>query len=391
MIPLQLRLPARWLAALLVAALSATAHAQMPSGPPAVGVVHAEKQAITETSEFVGRIQATDRVALVARVTAFLEQRLFTEGTEVNKGDLLYLLEQPPFQADLAAKQATVQQMQAQLTNATTAYGRASSLLKTPAGQQSSVDDARATMLSDAAQMQNAQAQVQQSQINLNYTEIHAPISGKIGRTSVTVGNVVTPGSGVLATIVSQDPMYVVFPVALRAALDLRDHYANRGGFNAAVIRLRLPNGKLYGQTGKLTFIDNTVSATTDTIILRGTIPNPPMGEGRIVGSAVRELTDGEFITVLVEGVEPVEVLAIPRAAVLSDQQGDYVYTVDAQNKVAQTRIKLGQSTPMTAAVVSGLTDGETVVMDGIQRVRPGIQVVPGPASPPPTAPKAGQ
>ena len=392
MIPRRLRPPVLWLASLLIAVLSAAAHAQMPSGPPAVGVVRAEKKAITETSEFVGRIQATDRVALVARVTAFLEQRLFTEGTEVNKGDLLYLLEQPPFQADLAAKQATVQQMQAQLTNATTAYGRATSLLKTPAGQQSTVDDARATMLSDAAQVQNAQAQVQQSQINLNYTEIRAPISGKIGRTIGDSGQRgVTPGSGVLATIVSQDPMYVVFPVALRTALDLRDHYANKGGFNAVVIRLRLPNGKIYGQTGKLTFIDNTVSATTDTIILRGTIPNPPMGEGRIDGSAVRELTDGEFVTVLVEGVQPVEVLAIPRAAVLSDQQGDYVYTVDAQNKVAQTRIKLGQSTPTTASVLSGLSEGETVIVDGIQRVRPGIQVAPGPASPTPTAPKAGQ
>jgi membrane fusion protein (multidrug efflux system) len=391
MIPRRLWPPAWWLAAMLLAVTCTDAHAQAPSGPPAVGVVHAEKKAITETSEFVGRIQATDRVALVARVTAFLEQRLFTEGTEVNKGDLLYLLEQPPFQADLAAKQATVQQMQAQLTNATTAYGRATSLLKTPAGQQSTVDDSRATMLSDAAQVQNAQAQVQMSQINLNYTEIRAPISGKIGRTSVTVGNVVTPGSGVLATIVSQDPMYVVFPVALRAALDLRDHYANQGGFNAAVIRLRLPNGKLYGQTGKLTFIDNTVSITTDTIVLRGTIPNPPMGEGRIDGFAVRELTDGEFVTVLVEGIKPVEVLAIPRSAVLSDQQGEYVYTVDAQNKVAQTRIKLGQSTATTASVVNGLSDGETVVVDGIQRVRPGIQVAPGPASPTPTTPKAGQ
>jgi membrane fusion protein, multidrug efflux system len=385
------RLPVRWVATLLAAALPVTGHAQIPSGPPAVGVVRAEKKAITETSEFVGRIQATDRVALVARVTAFLEQRLFTEGTEINKGDLLYLLEQPPFQADLVAKQATVQQMQAQLANATIAYNRATSLLKTPAGQQSTVDDSRATMLSDAAQLQNAQAQVQQSQINLNYTEIRAPISGKIGRTSVTIGNVVSPSSGVLTTIVSQDPMYAVFPVALRAELDLRDRYADKGGVNAVVIKLRLPNGKIYGQTGKLTFIDNTVSATTDTIILRGTIPNPPIGAGTMNGSPVRELTDGEFVTVLIEGIQPVEVLAIPRAAVLSDQQGDYVYTVDAQNKVAQTRITVGQSTPTMASITGGLTEGETVVVDGIQRVRPGIQVAPGPASPTPTAPKAGQ
>ena len=209
--------------------------AQMPGGPPpAVGVVRAQMQPITETSEFVGRIQAIDRVALVARVTAFLEQRLFTEGAEVNKGDLLYVLEQPPFQADLAAKQATVQQLQANLTNATIAYNRAASLLHTPAGQQSIVDDARATMLADAALVQNARGAGATSRRSTWTTpQIRAPISGKIGRTSVTIGNVVSPGSGVLATIVSQDPMYVVFPIAVRTALELRQHYADKGGFNA--------------------------------------------------------------------------------------------------------------------------------------------------------------
>jgi membrane fusion protein, multidrug efflux system len=369
----------RRLAALLAVILLM---AQAPGGPPAVGVVRAQKKPITETSEFVGRIQATDRVALVARVTAFLDQLRFTEGAEVNKGDLLYLLEQPPFQADLAAKQATVQQTQAQLANATIAYNRAASLLKTPAGQQSTVDDARATMLSDAAQVQNAEAQLKQSQINLNYTEIRAPISGKIGRTSVTVGNVVSPSSGVLATIVSQDPMYVVFPIALRTGLELRDRYAEKGGFNAVVIKFRLPNGKIYNQTGKLNFVDNVVSQSTDTIILRGSIPNPPLGDGKVGGAAVRELTDGEFVSVILEGVEPVELLTIPRSAVLSDQRGDYVYTVGADNKVQQTRVQLGQSTPAEASVLSGLTEGAMVVVDGVQRVRPGVVVSPGPASP---------
>ncbi|HTW72677.1 MAG TPA: efflux RND transporter periplasmic adaptor subunit [Acetobacteraceae bacterium] len=363
------------------------ARAQFPGGPPAVGVVRAEMRPITETSEFVGRIQATDRVALVARVTAFLEQRLFTEGAEVNKGDLLYVLEQPPFQADLAAKQATVQQLQANLTNATIAYNRAMALLRTPAGQQSTVDDSRATMLADAALVQNAEAQVETSRINLGYTEIRAPISGKIGRTAVTIGNVVSPGSGTLTTIVSQDPMYVVFPIALRTALELRQHYAAQGGFSGAVqIRIRLPDGRIYGQTGKLNFIDNTVSQSTDTIILRGTIPNPPLRESKIGNAPVRELVDGEFVTVLLEGVQPVQVLTVPRAAVLADQSGDYVFTVDAQNKVQQTPVQLGQSTPTLAAVVGGLQPGERVILDGVQRVHPGQVVSPGPASPSLTA-----
>ena len=362
------------------------AHAQAPAGPPSVGVVRVQQQPITETSEFVGRIQATDRVNLIARVTAFLEERHFAEGTEVKQGDLLYVLEQPPFQADLEAKKAAVQQMQAQLQNAAITLNRAATLLHTPAGQQSTVDDARAIMLSDAAQVLAAQAQQKQSEINLGYTEIHAPISGKIGRTTVTVGNVVSPSSGTLASIVSQDPMYVVFPVAVRVMVDLRHRTADKGGFRAVLIRVRLPDGTLYDQKGALDFEDNTVAPTTDTVILRGSIANPPLGHDASGGFTERELVDGEFVTVLLEGAEPVELLSVPRAAVLSDQQGDYVYTVGADNKVQQTRVQLGQSTPVAAAVLSGLTEGQLVVLDGIQRVRPGLLVTPGPASPPPEA-----
>jgi len=380
---MRLRLPA-WLLAALLGLNLTRALAQMPGGaPPAVGVVRAQMQPITETSEFVGRIQAVEHVALVARVTAFLNQRLFTEGAEVNTGDLLYVLEQPPFQADLAAKQATVQQLQANLTNATIAFSRAASLLHTPAGQQSTVDDSRATMLADAALVQNAEAQLRQSQINLDYTQIRAPISGKIGRSSVTVGNVVSPGSGVLANIVSQDPMYIVFPISVRTALELRERYADKGGFNAVVIKIRLPDGRMYGQTGKLDFVDNTVSASTDSLILRGSIPNPLLRDGKAGNATVRELVDGEFVSVALEGVQPVQLLTVPRAAVLSDQRGDYVYTVDAQNKVEQSRVQLGQSSPTVAAVLSGLTEGAMVITDGVQKVHPGQVVSPGPASPP--------
>ncbi len=358
-------------------------HAQAPGGPPAVGVVRVQQQPVTETSEFVGRIQAIDRVNLIARVTAFLDQRRFAEGSEVKQGDLLYVLEQAPFQADLAAKQAAVQEAQARLQNAAITLSRASTLLHTPAGQQSVVDDARAAMLSDAAQVLAAQAQQKQSAINLGYTEIHAPISGKIGRTTVTVGNVVSPSSGTLASIVSQDPMHVVFPVSVRAMLDLRHRTAGKGGFGAVVIRIRLPDGTLDDQTGTLNFEDNTVAPTTDTVILRGSIANPPLGHDAANGFTERELVDGEFVTVLLEGAAPVQLLAVPRTAVLTDQQGDYVYTVGADNKVQQARVQLGQSTPMTAAVLSGLTEGQMVVLDGIQRVRPGMVVQPGPASPP--------
>jgi membrane fusion protein, multidrug efflux system len=354
----------------------AAAQAQQgPAGPPAVGVLEATKRPITETNEFLGRIEAINRVAVVARVTAFLDKRLFVEGAEIKTGDLLYRLERGPFEADLKSKQAQVAQLQATLVNARLTTERARILLSGPAGQQSTYDAALANQQSLEAQIQAAQAQVDLSQINLDYTEIHSPIDGRIGRTAVTEGNVVTPNSGTLTTVVSQDPMYVTFPVSVREALALRERYATRGGFKAVVIRIRLPDGHPYDQVGQLNFVNNTIDQGTDTILLRGTIPNP-----QIVG-AVRQLTDNEFVSVLLEGVQPVEVLAIPRSAVLSDQQGDYVFVLGADNKAEQRRIALGQSTSTVASVTSGLSPGEKVIVEGLQRVRPNQPVAPGPAS----------
>jgi membrane fusion protein (multidrug efflux system) len=382
-------LVARYVAALLViAGLAAEAAAQpASSGPPAVGVVRAQRQQITQTDEFIGRLQAVGRVALVARVTAFLEKRQFTEGAEVKKGDLLYVLERAPFQAQVDNARATVDQLGAQHRNAELTLERARALMSGPAGQQSNVDAALASERALAAQIVGAQAQLQTAQINLGYTEIRAPIDGRISSTTVTEGNVVSPTSGTLATIVSQDPIYVLFSVAQRTVIDLRNRYAPKGGYNAVVIRLRLPDGRVYSQEGKLDYVSPTVAENTDTLTLRGVVPNPllPVAPGQ--GAALRELADGEFVTVMLEGVQPVSVLAIPRAAVLSDQQGDYVYTVDAQNKAQVRRIQLGQSTPSTAVVVGGLDEGETVISEGIQRVRPGQAVLAAPATPPPASP----
>jgi len=190
-----------------------------------------------------------------------------------------------------------------------------------------------------------------------------------------------------LANLVSQDPMYVLYPVSVRAGLDLRNRYEAKGGFNAVVLRIRLPDGRIYGQTGKLDYVSPTVATNTDTIMVRGVVPNPLLPGVPANGPAPRELFDGEFVTVMVEGVEPITVLAIPRAAVLSDQQGDYVYVVDAQNKAQRRPIQLGQSTPTTAVVTNGLKEGELVISEGVQRVRPDQPVSPGPATPPPAIP----
>lgn len=358
-----------------------SAMAQQPGGaPPAVGVVAATRQPVIQSTEYIARIQATNRVNVVARVGAYLEEVMFTEGTEVRKGDLLYRLEQGPFRADLQAKEALVAQFKAQRKNAQAVLDRTEALLKTPAGQKAAHDAAIAAEQALKAQILGAEAQLQTAQINLDYTEIRAPIDGKIGRTAVTAGNYVSNSTGTLVSIVSQDPMYVLFQVPTRTVIDLQRR--SGGKSSALVIRIRLPDGSLYDRTGRLDFVDNSVTGNTDTMLLRGAVPNPRHGAGRV-------LVDGQLVTAVLEDVEPTDALAVPRAAVLADQEGDYVFVVGKDDKAEKRRVKLGQSTPAFASVTSGLTDGESVIVDGIQRVRPGQAVSPGPAASP-VQPQAG-
>ena len=325
-----------------------------------MGVLKVTKHPVTETERFIGRIQATARVDIVARVTAYLDSYVFKEGDEVKKGQLLYKLEQPPFQAAVEADQGAVEQFQAQLANANVTLQRANTLINTQAGMQS----------------------------NLGYTTITSPIDGKIGQTNVTAGNVVSPSSGTLTTVIGQDPMYIVFPVSVRSLLQLRDRYVPLGGFDAVKLRILLPDGRTYGQTGRLNFVNNTVATNTDTVTLRGNIANPPLPVKSVDG-VVRELYDGEFVTVLLEGAQPVDLLAIPQAAVLTDQGGSYVYVVGDDNKALRQNVQLGQTEPPQVAVLSGLKEGQTIVVDGLQRVRVGQPVNPGP--PPPDATAAAQ
>lgn len=341
--------------------------AQMPGGgPPTVGTITAEPREVVETTEFNGRIQAVDHVNVVARVSAFLEERLFSEGADVKAGDLLFRLERPPYEADVEAKRAAVAQAQAQLDNAKVFFERADQLRKTGSGSQSALDNALAAQRTAAAQLRSAQAALHASEINLGYTELRTPINGRIGRASVTAGNVVSPSSGTLVTVVSQDPMYVTFPIPTRKLIELQEKHAAQGGASKALrIRLRLPDGRMYDQIGKLDFVDVSVAAATDSITLRGVIPNPVRSNGQ------RELFNDEFVRVVLEAVTPQQALTIPRAAILTDQLGDFVYTVNKEKIAEVRRVKLGQSSASMATVIDGLAKGDIVVVEGIQRIRP--------------------
>lgn len=374
-------------ATLALALAAAPAAAQFgPQGPPAVGVTPAERRAVTETNEFIGRVEAVNRVDVRARVTGFLEAQLFREGQEVHAGDVLYRLERPPFEAEAARSQAQVAAAEAELTNARIALNRARQLVASQAGTQARVDDAQAAERSAAAQLLGAQAQLRATQINLGYTEITSPIDGKIGRSTYSVGNTVSPQSQPLATIVSQDPMRIAFPVSLRIAGELRERYATRGGAEAVRVRIRLPSGRLYEHPGRIDFIDTQVDRNTDTILVRALIPNPPMAPG----SADRPLIDGMFVSVLLEGAEPIQAIVVPRAAVVQDQGGFFVFVVDGENRAVRRPVRLGRGTAELAVVESGLEPGERVITEGVQRVRPNQPVNAAPAGQPAAGPPGG-
>lgn len=369
-------------------ALSGPALAQFgPQGPPAVGVAPAERRPVTESAEFVGRIEAVNRVDIRARVTGFLEQRLFQEGSEVEEGAPLYRLEHPPFEAQLAQARASLASANATLENARVALARARELRASGAGTQAALDTAQAAERTANAAVLGAQAQVRVAEINLAYTDVAAPIAGKIGRSVLAPGNVVSPTlTEPLATIVSQDPMRVAFNVSQRQVQELRTRYEGRGGLDATRVRIRLVDGSLYGQSGRIEFLDTQVDRNTDTLLVRASMPNP---RHQVQGQAVdsRELVDGQFVTVLLEGIEPVLSVVVPRAAVLQDQGGFYVFIVGENNAATRRNIRLGRTVDGIAVVEDGLQGGESVIVEGIQRVRPGAPVNPGPAS---AAPAAG-
>lgn len=380
---IRLRAAALAVAALFLTPLAAEAAA---SAAPVVGVVSAKIEPVHQSSQYVGRIQAEKKVNLVARVDGFLEQRLFQEGSDVEKGQLLFVIEQPPYQAAVSARAAAVAQADAELSNAKRTLQRQTALLHTPAGQQSTYDTAKAAELSDAAKLAAAKAQLETASIGLGYTDIRAPISGRIGITHISVGNFVTPSSGTLATITSEDPMYVAFEVPAVDAFRLNDEYRGQGGLAALSLHIVLPNGTTYAHAGQLNFMSNTVTSNTDTILLRGTIANPVLPGAIKGGIADRDLTDGEFVTVILRGRNAEPSVVVPRTAVLDDQLGTYVFVVNDKSVVERRPVTLGVTTPMTAVIKDGVKAGERVIVEGIQRAHPGLKVeakaVPNPAKP---------
>ena len=331
--------------------------------PPAVTVMSVEPTEITPGADFNGRVEAVDTVDLRARVTGFLEERRFAEGADVEAGELLFLLEREPLEAVVTQREAELAGAKANKVNSAAQLRRGEELLQGNNIPESEVDIRRAEDLNAAAAIQEAEAALERAEINLSYTEIHAPIDGRISEAAVSVGNLVGPESGVLATIVSQDPIYVTFPVSQRQLLQYRRRQDQAGG-TAAQALVTLPDGSSYEHPGRIDFIGVQVDPGTDTVTVRAKLPNPD-----------RILVDGQFVTVRVERGEPQMVLTVPQAALQVDQAGPFVMVVGDDDKATLRRVTLGEAEGTQAVVREGLKAGERVIVEGVQKVRPGMDV----------------
>jgi len=360
------------LCALSIRAACSVAAAQSAPPPPAVSVTPVVSRQVTETIDYVGRLTAVDKVDIVARVTGFLEQRTFKEGQYVKKGDLLFRIEQDTYRAAVEQARANLAKAKATEVNAKLQFERGKELVRNQNIPQATVDQREADEQAAQASIMEAQAELDQAEINLGYTEIYSPIDGRIGVAIVTEGNLVQPSSGKLATIVSQDPIYVAFQVSQRNLLDYFRRRAEDPEKNTHVnIRIKLPNGTIYPHSGVSDFLDVQVDPTTDTVTVRATVPNPD-----------HVLIPGGVVGVSVERGAPKSALTIPQAAVLLDQAGRYVLVVDAAKKIEQRRVTTGVEQGRNVVVTDGLKEGELVIVEGIQKVRPGqvvtTTVVPG-------------
>ncbi len=332
-----------------------------------VGVVTAAKQQVTRGVDFVGRIEAIERVEIKARVTGYLDEVLFKEGETIKAGAPLYRIEKGPFEAAHQQAQGALLQAQGNFANASVQRQRAEELVRTSATSVATRDERVAAEQNAQGAVIRADADLKTATINLSYTDITAPIAGRIGRSAVTKGNVVSPSSGTLTTIVSVDPMYATFPVSQREFLRVQQagqqlHVAS------LLVKLRFADGSVYPHDGKIDFVDVSVDRATDTVTVRAIVPNP---DGILV--------DGQFVSVSVQGDTPDEQVVVPQSALIADQAGTYVFVAD-NGKAATRRVKLGAEVGTNIAVEQGLQPGEQVIVEGLQDLRPGAAVLPSPA-----------
>ncbi|BCG90055.1 hemolysin secretion protein D [Mesorhizobium sp. 113-3-9] len=352
-----------------VAGFTGTAHAQTVQPAAAVPVV-VEKVLSGPASPpltYNAQVEAIEAVDIQARVSGLLKAVKFSEGQGVKEGDLLFEIEPDQLSAALMSAQAQVARTEATRNAAQQSLSRARDLFNRRTIPQATLDDAQAAFDVAAADVQSANAALNTAELNLSYAQIKSPIDGTIGRSLATPGNLVGPGSGPLARIVQLDPVRVAFSIADSTLVDIRQKLAGGQSIdrNQFHLSLSLANGTQYASPGRVQFIDNEVDLQTGTVAVRALFPNPD-----------HILTPGQFVRLTVVDEAAKDLPLVPMASVLQDRQGKFVFVLN-NNTVTRQAITTGARIDNRWAVTSGLKGGETIVIEGLQRISDGQQVTP--------------
>lgn len=357
-------------AALLIAPIlagceEAPQQAEATQAPPvAVTVVKAEIRDLRPSVDFSGRVEALQKVDLRARIEGFLERQNFAEGARVKAGDLLYVIEKAPYEAKVASAEGAVATARARYDRTEIELKRQTTLVAKDAAAQTKLDDAKAARDEAKGSLDKLEAELTQAKLQLSYTEIRAPIDGRIGKSLLTVGSFVSPSSGTLATIVAQNPIGVTFPVSQREVLAVREQAAPGATLEDVKVYLQLGKDRRYPEPGKVDFVDVQVNTGTDAVNMRATFPNP---DGLLV--------DGQLVTAVVESAKAKPTLVVPVGAVQIDQSGPFVLIVNAESKIEIRPVTTGGQAGNGVAITKGLSEGDRVVVEGVQKVRPGQAV----------------
>ncbi len=361
------------LAALLfggLAAASGSAGAQEPpAAPPSVTVAPVRLADVSAYEEFIGRVEAIESVDLRARVEGFVLDKPFTEGDDVAAGELMFRIEPDRYEADLLAAEGELERARGRLREAELDLARQRTLVDRGAASQAVLDAALAAFESADGEVRIAQAAVRRARLSLDYTEVRTPIAGRVGAAQETPGNLVGPGSGPLARVMQLDPIRVVFSVSEEDLVRVRRENRGRPQHEVNAMftpSLRLPDGEPYDVAGRIAFVDNAIDPGTATVAVRAEFPNPDA-----------LLLPGQFVNVVVQIGDRREAPVVPYAAVQEDREGHYVLVVDADDRVEERRITLGENTGDAFVAEAGLRPGEEVIVQGMQRAQPGMTVAP--------------
>lgn len=347
-----------------------------PAPPPSVTVAKVTSQDVRQSESFVGQIAAVDQVDLVARVSGFLEDKAVPDGSFVKKDDLLFTIEKAEYEAQLTKAKADLASAKADAALKAADEKRDKDLLDKGHVSEAAYEATLAQKQQAEASVEAAQSSLQQAELNLSYTDVSAPFPGQIGKSTFSVGELVGPNTNALAKLIRLAPVYVNFSVSeaqyLNAVQTHNISPADLSPDEAPSISLVLPNGDKYGETGKIVYIDNEIDATTGTISFRGQFDNKDV-----------RLLAGTYVTVLLEAPNTETALVVPQAAIQRDQQGSFALAITSDKKVEQKYVELGQQIGTNFVVTKGLTEGEEVITEGLQKVRPGVEVDPVLASQP--------